>query len=273
MGNDNKFIKIYFGRYFQDPISRYIYTVISENGGYLSLSDVETGRLIKVKEEGQKWLDFIDVTDEIEKENKGIISESSGYENSSDFRIEQYADNIFEVENQFSHEKYKVVVGEGFDLDVLTIMSNNKIIVFKGEKLYKIQIAIQNHVLKYNPQSKKREIAKFLQKKDPPKQFSSKYLIGDYLKLDNVGYTGDEGDIAKVINVEFIEGIYKYSILWAEGVEDSFKGEKKAYMNATKQEYDNAIIFHKHKTDINTKIKLAKANFLLVQARHKLSLI
>ncbi len=162
------------GIIYKNPKDGYYYEVTGYNSGYYTLKDLETGKVIKEKEEIFEK-DFIDVTYEIGQQNKGIQSESSGVQNSTNYDVTQYQDNVFEVKEYGRNDAptYKVVVGKAFDLDNSEVTKNGKPLA-KNEKVPQdVLLAIQSHVDKFNPESKQREIKKFLNEKPKAKEQQS----------------------------------------------------------------------------------------------------
>ena len=156
-------VRSHKNRIYKNPKDGYYYQVTGYNTGYFTLKDAETGKISKEKEVDFND-NFIDVTDKVEKENQGITSESSAYQNGSNFDITQFEDNVFEVKEGSNKNAptYKVVVGTAFNLDDSTITKDGKPLR-KNEQLPQgLLIAIQNHVEKFNPESKTREINRFL---------------------------------------------------------------------------------------------------------------
>lgn len=161
--DNEKIVRNHKGRVYQNPKDGYYYEVTGYNSGYFTLKDAETGKISKEKEVDFEN-NFIDVTDEVAKQNAGITSESSAFQNGSNYDITQFEDNVFEVKdsNDKNAPTYKVVVGKAFDLDDSTITKDGKPLR-KNEQLPQgALLAIQNHVERFNPESKVREINRFL---------------------------------------------------------------------------------------------------------------
>lgn len=105
-------------------------------------------------------------------------------------------------------------------------------------------------------------VADYYGQAEPPK-----HKLGDYLMLQNregkFGFTIDEGDVAQVTQVLYSEGVYTYQLRWADGETDSFRGNKESYQPATKKQYENAVAFHKTKTDKTKQLALLKLKLKL----------
>jgi hypothetical protein len=174
-GKKAREIRQYKGLIYEDTVTKFKYTVTGSNSGYLTLEDVDTGKIKRVKEEGEEWLNnFVDVTHEAGQEAKGITSESSGVQNGTNYDVTQFEDNVFDVQQYGQKEApvYHVTVGESFNLDNVTVTKDGKPLKKNENVPYDVLIAIQTHVEKFNPESKQREIDKFL--KDGKKQSDRK---------------------------------------------------------------------------------------------------
>lgn len=200
------------GIIYKNPKDGYYYEVTGYNSGYYTLKDLETGKVIKEKEEIFEK-DFIDVTYEIGQQNKGIQSESSGVQNSTNYDVTQYQDNVFEVKEYGRNDAptYKVVVGKAFDLDNSEVTKNGKPLA-KNEKVPQdVLLAIQSHVDKFNPESKQREIKKFLNEK--PKAKVKPEQTDNKLKVNVIpnGNTAFDKQAQKFINA-YLELKSKYKL-------------------------------------------------------------